>query len=61
MPLRSPAKPLEVGVNCFDIFVSFEFSRDRHCHAGRKCRHRVSSDNLLRVAVRIQWRTNSCG
>ena len=32
-----------------------------NCHGTRKCPHRLRSDKLLRAAVRIQWRTNSCG
>ena len=42
----------------FSIFCSFEFSRDRQCYGTRKCPHRLSSDELLRVAVPSQSRVS---
>ena len=50
-PPRTPQKLKSVFF--FDFF-SVEFSRDRHHHARRKGR-----GELLRVAVRTQWRANS--
>ena len=50
--------PSEVGVFFWGICCSFEFSRDRHCHGTGKCPHRLSSDELLRVAVPSQLRVS---
>ena len=55
LPLKTPPPPLKLESIFLGIFCSFEFSRYRHCHGTRKCPHRLSSDKLLRVAVRIQW------
>ena len=53
-----PLLASEVGVHVFGIFCSFGFSRDRHCHGTGKCPHRLSSDELLRVAVPSQLRVS---
>ena len=59
-PYRGPPTPQKLESFFFRYFCSFEFSRDRQCHGTRKCPHRLSSNELSRVDVPRQWRTNTC-
>ena len=52
-PARGPPTPQKLDSDVSAFLCSFEFSRDRHCHGDHVTVHIDSSNELLRVAVRI--------